>query len=447
MFKKILIANRGEIALRIIRACREMGITTVAVCSEPDRESLHVQLADQVVCIGPGPSTDSYLNCYNVLSAAVMTGAQAIHPGYGFLSENSRFAAMCKRCGITFIGPDAESMEKMGNKIQARLTAKAAGIPVIPGSDGLVTDFSEALTIADKIGYPILVKAAAGGGGRGIRKVENAEELENAIESAKSEARVCFGDDGVYIEKFISSARHIEFQILSDKHGHHVHLFERDCSVQRKNQKLVEEAPSGCLTPELREEMGIMAVKAAMASNYSNAGTVEFLVDRNYNYFFIEMNTRIQVEHPVTEMITGIDLIREQIRIAAGEPLSFTQEDIKINGHAIECRINAEDPDNNFRPSIGKVKALHVPGGLGVRFDSALYSGWTIPPYYDSMIGKLIVHAEDRKHAITRMKCALEEFVVDGLVTNEEYAQRILSHPEFEAAEHDTSFLSRNTLV
>jgi acetyl-CoA carboxylase biotin carboxylase subunit len=441
MFKKILVANRGEIAVRVIRACKEMGITTVAVYSEIDREALHTQMADEAICIGPAASKDSYLNIQNILSATVLSGAEAIHPGFGFLSENSKFSRMCRECNITFIGPDFESIEKMGNKSKAREIMEGAGVPVVPGSDGDLKTFEEAVKMAERIGYPVMIKAAAGGGGRGIRIVNEVSELENAFNTAKAESKACFADDSLYMEKFVINPHHIEFQILADNFGNTVYLGERDCSIQRRNQKVLEEAPSKLLNDAMRKKMGEIAVKAAKAVEYKNAGTIEFLVDDNLNFYFMEMNTRIQVEHPITEMITGVDLIKEQIKIAAGEKLQFSQEDIKISGHAIECRINAEDPDKDFRPSPGKIQQLNLPGGLGVRIDSAVYQGYTIPPTYDSMIGKLIVHGKNRDEAIARMRRALEEFVIEGLQTNLEFQLNIINDADFNEGIYNTGFL------
>ncbi len=415
MFRRILIANRGEIAVRIIRACKEMGIETVAVYSTADSSSLHVHLADMAVCIGPAASAQSYLNVQNILSAATRLGCDAIHPGYGFLSENSEFARLVEQCGMVFIGPDADVIDRMGDKAAARELMQKAGVPVVPGSDGLVPDAAAAREIADRIGYPVLIKATAGGGGRGMRRVYAPEELENAFATASAEAQSCFGDGSVYVEKLILDPKHIEFQILADKQGHVVHLGERDCSVQRRNQKMIEESPSRALTPELREKMGQAAVLAAKAAGYHSAGTIEFVLDKDGNFYFIEMNTRIQVEHPVTEMVTGIDLIKEQIRIAAGPELPFTQEEIHPTGHAIECRINAEDPREDFRPCPGRIEGLFLPGGMGVRVDSAVYQGYAIPPYYDSMVAKVIVHGDTRLEAIRRMRRALEEFIVEGV--------------------------------
>ncbi len=445
MFKKVLIANRGEIALRIIRACREMDIRTVAVYSEADRDSLHVKFADEAFCIGPAQSTRSYLNKANIISAAKVSGADAIHPGYGFLAENAEFAEICETCGITFIGPSMEALENMGAKAVARETMIKAGIPVVPGTEGVITDMDEAVKIAQEIGYPVMIKASAGGGGKGMRIAQSKNDLMQAIQTAQAEAAAAFGNAEVYIEKYVEEPRHIEFQILADKKGNTVYLGERDCSIQRRNQKLVEEAPSTALTPELRKTMGEIAVKAAKAVNYYNAGTVEFLLDKHNNYFFIEMNTRIQVEHPVTELITGIDLIKEQIRIAAGEDLGYTQEDIKINGWAIECRVNAEDPARNFMPSPGKLTEYVAPGGMGIRVDSAAYEGYSISPYYDSMIAKLIVWGKDRDEAIARMKRALEEYVVEGegVKTTIPFHLRILDNAFFQRGDFYTNFIQR----
>ena len=448
MFSKILIANRGEIAIRIIRACRELGIRTVAVCSEADRSALHAQIAAECVCIGPAPTKDSYLNMRAILSACRITGAQAIHPGFGFLSENAAFARMCRRCGIVFIGPSPEAIERMGDKAQARETMKAAGVPVIPGSDGVVADLEQARQEGERIGYPVMVKASAGGGGRGIRLVRSPEELEDAFYNARQEALSFFGDDRLYMEKFVENPHHVEVQILADRMGNIVHLGERDCSIQRRNQKVLEEAPcpSPLMTPQLREKMGEAAKKAARAAEYENAGTIEFLLDKNGQFYFMEMNTRIQVEHPITEMITGVDIVKEQLRIACGEPLSFTQDQVHISGHAIECRINAENPAKDFRPCPGRINALYVPGGPGVRIDSAMYAGYTIPPYYDSMIAKLIVHAPTRQEAIHKMRWALAEFLVEGVDTNIDFQLNLLKDKEFESAEYDNGFLSRRDL-
>jgi len=442
MFKKILVANRGEIAVRIIRACREMGIQTVAIYSEADKDALHTQLADEAVCVGPAPSRDSYLNEKNILSATILKGAEAIHPGFGFLSENAKFAKMCEECNIKFIGPSSENIENMGNKSKAKDIMINAKVPVVPGSKGIVKDEKEALKIANSIGYPIMIKASAGGGGKGIRIVRRAEDVVKEFNTARSEAKISFNDDSMYIEKFVEKPRHIEIQILGDNYGNVVYLGERECSVQRKNQKVLEEAPSVALTEELRKQMGETAARAAKAIGYKNAGTIEFLVDKDLNFYFMEMNTRIQVEHPVTEMVTGIDLIKEQIKIAYGEPLKLKQEDIVLRGHAIECRINAENPYKNFMPSPGEIKNLFIPGGNGVRLDSGVYQGYKIPPVYDSMIGKLIVHGKDRDEAINKMKRALSEFVIEGIHTNIDLHLEILSNEKFVSGDFDTSFIA-----
>jgi len=446
MFKKILIANRGEIALRVIRACRELDIETVAVFSEGDREALHVKAADEAICIGPVASTKSYLNIPNIISAAELTGVDAIHPGYGFLSENARFAEICESCGISFIGPSSKVIETMGDKAMARKTMIEYGVPVVPGSKDIIKDEETAGTVAKEIGYPVLIKASAGGGGKGMRVAQNAKELSKSIQAAQNEARASFGNSEVYLEKYVEEPRHIEFQILGDKYGNVVHLGERDCSLQRRHQKLLEESPSSALTLELRAEMGAVAVKAAKSVNYSNAGTIEFLLDRHGNFYFIEMNTRIQVEHPVTELVTGLDLVKEQIRLAAGEPLGFTQDDVQLRGWAIECRINAEDPDKNFMPSPGMIKSYHVPGGPGVRVDSAVYQGYTVPPYYDSMVGKLIVWGATRQEAIARMKRALEEFVIEGIHTTIPFHLKVLDNAFYRRGEVYTNFIQRRIL-
>ncbi|HOF35014.1 MAG TPA: acetyl-CoA carboxylase biotin carboxylase subunit [Spirochaetota bacterium] len=443
MFKKILIANRGEIAVRIIRACREMGIQTVAVYSEMDKDALHAQLADEAVCIGPAPSKSSYLNMNNIISATILTHAEAIHPGFGFLSENARFAEMCKECGITFIGPDPEMINLMGNKSVAKQTMNKAGVPTIPGSDGAVETVQEALKLADGMGYPVMIKASAGGGGRGMRLVWNKEELPKLFDSAKSEAKAAFGDDTMYMEKFLENPRHIEFQIIGDEFGNVVHLGERDCSLQRRNQKVLEESPSPIMTEDLRKKMGEAAVKAAKAIKYKSAGTIEFLLDKHNNFFFMEMNTRIQVEHPVTELVTGIDLIAEQIKVAAGQKIEFKQNEIHVSGHAIECRINAEKPSENFRPSPGKITSLHLPGGYGVRLDTAVYQGYTIPPTYDSMIAKLIVHGKTRTEAIARMKRALGEFVIEGIDSNIEFQMELMDDKNFVEGNFDTQYINK----
>lgn len=443
MFKKILIANRGEIALRIIRACRELGIQSVAVYSEADRESLHVKFADQSVCIGPAQPTESYLKIPNIISAALVTGADAIHPGYGFLAENAGFARLTEEQGITFIGPSAEAIENMGDKAVARETMIRAGVPVVPGSEGIVEDTGRALEIAEKIGYPVIVKASAGGGGKGMRVVHSPENLIKSVQTARSESKAAFGCADVYIEKYLEEPRHIEFQILGDRHGNIVYLGERDCSIQRRNQKVIEEAPSTALTQSLREEMGEMALRAASAVGYHSAGTIEFLLDKNRKFYFIEMNTRIQVEHPVTEMITGIDLVKEQIAIAAGEKLSLSQQDITITGWAIECRINAEDPARNFAPFPGTITGYIPPGGPWVRVDSAAYQGWEVPRNYDSLIGKIITWGRDRGEAIERMKRALGEFRIEGVATTIPFHQKVLDNAFFKRGEIYTNFIQR----
>jgi len=445
MFHKILIANRGEIALRIIRACKELGIKTVAVHSDVDSQSLHVKLADESICIGPAPSAKSYLNMKAIISAAEVTDADAIHPGYGFLSENAEFAEICGNCGLTFIGPTPENMRRMGDKITARQTVTAAGVPILPGTKEGVKNAEEAKKIAAKIGYPVIIKATAGGGGRGMKVVHSPASLPNAFAAARSEAQAGFGNPDVYIEKFCERPRHVEIQIMADKHGNVIHLGERDCSIQRRHQKLIEEAPCPVLTPELRQRMGECAVAAAKAVGYTSVGTMEFLLDQNNNFYFMEMNTRVQVEHPVTEMITGVDIIKEQIRSAAGLPLRFKQEDIKINGHAIECRINAEHPFK-FTPSPGKINGYHTPGGLGVRVDSAVYDQYTVLPHYDSMIAKLIVHAETREEAINRMARALDEYIIEGIKTTIAFHQKIMDNKDFKEGNVDTGFLERLVL-
>ena len=434
MFSKVLIANRGEIAVRIIRACRELGVQTVAVYSEADQEALHTQLADEAICIGPAKATDSYLNVQAVLSAAIVTNAEAIHPGFGFLSENSQFASMCEECNITFIGPKAETIDAMGNKINARQLMQKAKVPVIPGSDGVIDS-------AEEIGYPVMLKAAAGGGGKGIRKVLSKEELPKHFTSAQQEAKAAFGNDDMYLEKIIYPARHIEVQILGDQYGHVIHLGERDCSLQRNNQKVLEESPSIAISEEKRQMLGETAVRAAQA------GTIEFLMDPAGDFYFMEMNTRIQVEHPVTEMVTGIDLVKAQLEIASGEPLGYTQEDVTMTGHAIECRINAENPAFNFAPSPGKIQNLLLPsGGMGLRVDSAMYSGYSIPPYYDSMIAKVIVHGENRFDALMKMQRALNEIVTEGIITNAEFQLDLITHDNVLTGDYDTSFLQETFL-
>ena len=443
MINKVLIANRGEIAVRIIRACREMGIETVAVYSKADETALHVQLADEAVCIGPAASKDSYLNMENIISATVLSGADAIHPGFGFLSENARFAEMCRQCHITFIGPSPELIHKMGNKSEARKTMMEAGVPVVPGTKEPVYTAEEAKTIADNMGYPVMIKASSGGGGKGMRISRSPEDFEENFRMAQMESVSSFSDDTMYIEKYIESPRHIEFQILGDAYGHVIHLGERDCSIQRRHQKVLEESPSPAMNEALREKMGRAAVQAAKAVGYESAGTIEFLLDKHRNYYFMEMNTRIQVEHPVTEFVTNVDLIKSQIRIAAGEPLNICQEDIEFKGHAIECRINAENPEMNFRPSPGKIERLHLPGGKGIRVDTAVYAGYTIPPYYDSMIAKLIVLGKSRNEAIKKMKSALSEFIVDGIDTNVDFQMEIMNHPKFQSGDFSTDFIEQ----
>ncbi|MDA3973548.1 acetyl-CoA carboxylase biotin carboxylase subunit [Enterococcus thailandicus] len=447
MFSKVLIANRGEIAVRIIRACRELGIQTVAVYSEADADALHTQLADEAICIGPAKAVDSYLNVQQVLSAAIVTKAEAIHPGFGFLSENSRFASMCEECNIVFIGPKSETIDAMGNKINARRLMQEAKVPVIPGSEGVLSTVEEALSVADKIGYPVMLKAAAGGGGKGIRKVMTKEELPQHFASAQQEAAAAFGNDEMYLEKIIYPARHIEVQILGDHYGNVIHLGERDCSLQRNNQKVLEESPSVVISAAKRADLGAAAVRAAKAVNYENAGTIEFLMDESGAFYFMEMNTRIQVEHPVTEMVTGVDLVKKQIEIAASEPLGLEQNDIKFQGHAIECRINAENPAFHFAPSPGTIENLLLPaGGMGLRVDSAVYSGYKIPPYYDSMIAKVIVHGDTRFEALMKMQRALSEIVTDGVVTNAEFQMDLISHPAVIAGDYTTAFLQEEFL-
>jgi len=445
MFHKILIANRGEIAIRIIRACKEMGIKTVAVYSQADSQSLHVKLADESVCIGPAPSALSYLNINAIISAAELTDAEAIHPGYGFLSENANFAEVCEKCGITFIGPSAESMRIMGDKISARQAVIKQGVPILPGTKEAVTTVEDAKKIAKEIGFPVIIKATAGGGGRGMKIVHSQATLPNAFATARAEAQAGFGNPEVYIEKYCEQPRHVEIQILADKHGNVIHLGERDCSIQRRHQKLIEEAPSTVVTPEIRKAMGEAAARAAAAVGYNSVGTIEFLVDKNNNFFFMEMNTRVQVEHPVTEMVTGVDIVREQIRSAAGLPLRYKQEDIQIRGHSIECRINAED-SFKFTPCPGKITAYHPPGGPGVRVDSFVYDQYTVVPHYDSLIGKLIVHADTREDAIKRMARALDEYIIEGIKTTVFFHKRIMAHKDFIEGNIDTSFLERIVL-
>ena len=442
MIKKLLIANRGEIAVRIIRACKELGIETVAVFSEADREALHVQLADEAYCIGPKTSKDSYLNFTNLMSVATLTQCDAIHPGYGFLAENADFAELCRECNITFVGPSPEAITKMGTKDVARETMRQAGVPIVPGSQGIIESIDEAIALANEIGYPVIIKATAGGGGKGIRVARNEQELIKGITITQQEAATAFGNPGVYIEKYIEDFRHVEIQVLADSYGNVIHLGERDCTIQRRLQKLLEETPSPVLDEDMRQKMGEAAVKAARAVHYTGAGTVEFIYDyRNRQFYFMEMNTRIQVEHPVTEMVTGVDLIKEQIRVASDEKLTLKQEDVTFNGWAIECRINAENPTKNFMPSAGKIQMYLPPGGFGVRVDSAAYPGYTIPPYYDSMIAKLIVHAPTREEAIARMKRALSEFVIEGIHTTIPFHLKLLEHEKFVEGNFNTKFL------
>lgn len=442
MIEKVLIANRGEIAVRVIRACRELGIESVAVYSEADKESLHVQLADEAYCIGPKASRDSYLNFTNIISVANLTGCDAIHPGYGFLSENADFAELCRECNIIFIGPSPESIQKMGTKDVARETMKEANVPIVPGSQGIIESLEEAQNLANDIGYPVIIKATAGGGGKGIRVARNEQELIKGITITQQEAMTAFGNPGVYMEKYIEDFRHVEIQVLADSYGHTIHLGERDCTIQRRLQKLLEETPSPALDGETRAEMGMAAVKAAKAVDYTGAGTVEFIYDyHERKFYFMEMNTRIQVEHPVTEMVTGVDLIKEQIKIASGEKLSLTQEDVQFNGWAIECRINAENPAKNFMPSAGKIKMYLPPGGFGVRIDSAAYPGYTIPPYYDSMIAKVITYGSSREEAIDRMKRALGEFLIEGIHTTIPFHLKLLNHEKFVEGQFNTKFL------
>lgn len=443
MIRKVLIANRGEIAVRVIRACKELGIKTVAIYSEADKDAMHTQLADEAICVGKPKSKDSYLNESNIISAAVITKCNAIHPGFGFLSENSEFAAICEECNIKFIGPTSKTIGIMGDKSRAREIMKNADVPIIPGSNGIIESLEDAYIEADKIGYPVMIKAALGGGGKGIRIVYTKGDIENAYFTAKTEAKVNFGDDTIYIEKFIENPRHIEFQILGDEHGNIVHLGERDCTVQRRNQKVLEEAPSTILSESLRAEMGKAAINAAKAVNYVNAGTIEFLVDKHGDFYFMEMNTRIQVEHPITEMVTSIDIVKEQLNIANGESLRFSQDDIKIKGHAIECRINAENPSKGFIPSPGKIEFLNLPGGNGIRVDTAVFTGYTIPPTYDSMIAKLIAYGNNREEAINKMLRALEEFVIEGIDNNIEFQIDILNNNKFRLGDYDTSFISK----
>ncbi|MFC7320839.1 acetyl-CoA carboxylase biotin carboxylase subunit [Halobacillus campisalis] len=448
MIKKVLVANRGEIAVRIIRACKEMDIETVAVYSEADKEALHVQIADEAYCVGPTLSKDSYLNYTNIMSLATLTGADAIHPGYGFLAENAEFAEMCEECKITFVGPSAYAIQKMGTKDAARETMREAGVPVVPGSKGIIKDVEEGKRVAEEIGYPVIIKATAGGGGKGIRVARTEEDLEKGIRVTQQEAETAFGNPGVYIEKFIEDFRHVEIQVLADNHGNAVHLGERDCSIQRRLQKLIEETPSPAITPDIRKKMGDAAVKAALAVDYSGAGTVEFIFDQNeQSFYFMEMNTRIQVEHPVTEMVTGVDLIKEQLNVANDEKLTYSQEEIKFEGWAMECRINAEDPFKNFMPSAGTIDMYLAPGGFGIRVDSAAYPGYMIPPYYDSMVAKLITYGKDRDEAIRKMRRALDEFVVEGVKTTIPFHQRMMEHEVFVNGDFNTKFLENYTIM
>ncbi|MEF9921827.1 MAG: acetyl-CoA carboxylase biotin carboxylase subunit [Anaerovoracaceae bacterium] len=444
MLKKVLVANRGEIAVRIIRTCRELGIETVAVFSTADADAIHVQLATEAICIGPPKATDSYLNIQNIVAAAEITKCDGIHPGFGFLSENAKFAEACEKNNIKFIGPSSEVINKMGNKVAAREIMKKNGVPVVPGSDGNIKDFQEAEEIAEKLGYPVLIKAAAGGGGRGMRKAFSKEEIKSAFMTAQAETMACFNDDEMYIEKLIESPKHIEFQIIGDGKGNAIHLGERDCSIQRRNQKMLEETPSTSMNEKLRDEMGKAAVKAAQAVNYQNAGTVEFVLDDNDNFYFIEMNTRIQVEHPITEMVTGIDIVAQQLKIASGLPLLIKQEDVKFNGHAIECRVTAEDIFNDFMPNPGKIDFLHFPSGFGVRVDSALFNGCEISPYYDSMVAKIIVHGDTRLEAIRRMRRALEETVISGVKTTLSLQHLLMFNMDFIRGKYNTGFMEKH---
>lgn len=441
MLKKVLIANRGEIAVRIIRACREMGIRTVAVYSEADKNALHKTLADESVCIGPAPSSKSYLNIKAILEAACLTGADSIHPGFGFLSENAKFAKLCEDIGIKFIGPKYELIELLGNKSKAKETMKSTGVPVVPGSKGLIKSKSQAVELAKKIKYPVILKASAGGGGRGIRIAYTEEELKKEYDIVKQEAKISFNDDSLYMEKFIENPRHIEIQILADEHGNCIYLGDRDCSIQRRNQKIMEETPSSFISDEIRNKMGEAAVKAVKEIGYSNAGTIEFLVDKNRDFYFMEMNTRVQVEHPVTEMVTGVDIIKEQIKIASGEKLSYSQDDIKIDGHSLEVRVNAENPSKNFMPCPGTITGLHLPGGNGIRVDTAIYDGYTVPQNYDSMLAKIIVHGKNREESIEKMKSAIAELVIEGIDTNRDFLYQILENEDFVNNNYDTSFI------
>jgi len=447
LFNKILIANRGEIALRILRACQELGVKTVAIYSEADADSLHVRFADEVVCIGPPPSNESYLNMVRIISAAEVTGADAVHPGYGFLAENPEFAEICEECNLQFIGANATVIRKMGNKSEAKETMKKAGVPVVPGSEGVIKDLDHAKSLVKDVKYPVMLKAVAGGGGRGMRIVNSENELEMNFMMASAEAEGAFGNAELYMEKFIANPRHIEIQVMADAHGNVVHYGERECSIQRRHQKLLEEAPSVAIDSELRNKMGELAVKGCKGVNYVGAGTFEFLLDNQKNFYFMEMNTRIQVEHPVTEMINSRDLVKDQIRVAAGEPLNYEQKDIKMQGHAIECRINAEDWERNFMPNPGHIDNVHFPGGPGVRVDTHIYSGYDIPPFYDSLVAKLIAHGKDREEAITRLRRSLDEFVIEGVKTTIPFHRKLIDHEDFKNGNFDTGFLERTNLL
>ena len=447
MLQKILIANRGEIAVRIIRACREMGIRTVAVYSEADKNSLHKTLADEAICIGPAASSKSYLNMKAILEAACLTGADSIHPGFGFLSENASFAKICNDMGIKFIGPSGDLINLLGNKSKAKETMKKAGVPVVPGSEGLIKSKEEAIELAEKIKYPVILKASAGGGGRGIRIAYSKEELEKSYDIVKQEAKISFGDDSIYLEKFIENPRHVEIQILADEHGNCIHLGERDCSIQRRNQKIIEETPSMAINDKTRKKMGQVAVKAVKEIGYTNVGTIEFLVDKNQDFYFMEMNTRVQVEHPITEMVTGIDIIKEQIKIASGQKMLLKQEDIKFTGHVMEARINAENSDKNFMPCPGKITGLHLPGGNGIRVDTAIYEGYTVPANYDAMIAKIIAQGKNREEAIAKLRSAIAELVVEGIDTNTDFILKILENENFKINQYDTSFVEKEMLT
>lgn len=447
MLQKILIANRGEIAVRIIRACREMGIRTVAVYSEVDKNSLHKTLADEAICIGPAASSKSYLNMKAILEAACLTGADSIHPGFGFLSENASFAKICNDMGIKFIGPSGDLINLLGNKSKAKETMKKAGVPVVPGSEGLIKSKEEAIELAEKIKYPVILKASAGGGGRGIRIAYSKEELEKSYDIVKQEAKISFGDDSIYLEKFIENPRHVEIQILADEHGNCIHLGERDCSIQRRNQKIIEETPSMAINDKTRKKMGQVAVKAVKEIGYTNVGTIEFLVDKNQDFYFMEMNTRVQVEHPITEMVTGIDIIKEQIKIASGQKMLLKQEDIKFTGHVMEARINAENSDKNFMPCPGKITGLHLPGGNGIRVDTAIYAGYTVPANYDAMIAKIIAQGKNREEAIAKLRSAIAELVVEGIDTNTDFILKILENENFKTNQYDTSFVEKEMLT